>query len=58
VHLNESPQNIEAEMSLLGSILLDKEAVLKVADLLTKMILQKCTEIFMYHDEPMVAMNL
>lgn len=28
------PQNIEAEMSLLGSILLDKEAILKVADLI------------------------
>lgn len=28
------PQNIEAEMSLLGSILLDKEAITKVADIL------------------------
>lgn len=29
------PQNIEAEQSVLGSILLDKDAVLKVADILT-----------------------
>src|SRR3990167_10282695 len=28
------PQNIEAEMSLLGSILLDKEAMLKIADVI------------------------
>ncbi|KKU26430.1 MAG: Replicative DNA helicase [Candidatus Magasanikbacteria bacterium GW2011_GWA2_46_17] len=28
------PQNIEAEMSLLGSLLLDKEAILKVADVI------------------------
>lgn len=28
------PQNLEAEMSLIGSILLDKEAILKVADLI------------------------
>ena len=26
------PQNLEAEMSFLGSILIDKEAMLKVAD--------------------------
>jgi replicative DNA helicase len=29
------PQSIEAEMSLLGSLLIDKEAILKVADLIT-----------------------
>lgn len=29
------PQNIEAEISVLGSILLDKEAIIKVADILT-----------------------
>lgn len=28
------PQNLEAEMSLLGSILLDKEAMLKIADMI------------------------
>jgi replicative DNA helicase len=28
------PQNIEAEMSLLGSILIDKDAIIKVADIL------------------------
>ncbi|MFA6426986.1 MAG: replicative DNA helicase [Candidatus Magasanikbacteria bacterium] len=28
------PQNLEAEMSLLGSILLDKEALLKIADMI------------------------
>ena len=28
------PQNIEAEMSLLGSIFLDKDAILKIADLI------------------------
>lgn len=28
------PQNIEAEMSLLGSLMLDKEAIVKVADLI------------------------
>lgn len=29
------PQNIEAEVSLLGAILLDKEAIVKVADIIT-----------------------
>ncbi len=29
------PQNIEAEQSVLGSLLLDKEAIIKVADLIT-----------------------
>ena len=29
------PQNLEAEMSLLGSILLDKDAILKIADIVT-----------------------
>jgi replicative DNA helicase len=29
------PQNVEAEASLLGSILIDKEAILKVADIVT-----------------------
>ena len=28
------PQSIEAEMSLLGGLMLDKEAIVKVADLL------------------------
>jgi hypothetical protein len=27
------PQSIEAEMSLLGSVLLDKDAMLKIADI-------------------------
>jgi replicative DNA helicase len=30
------PQNIEAEMSLLGSILLDKEAMIKIADMVDR----------------------
>ena len=29
------PQNLEAETSLLGAILLDKEAIFKVADIVT-----------------------
>ena len=29
------PQNLEAEMSLLGSVLLDKEAMLKIVDGIT-----------------------
>ncbi len=29
------PQNIEAEQSILGSILIDKDAITKVADILT-----------------------
>jgi replicative DNA helicase len=29
-----APQNVEAEMSLLGSVLIDKEAIVKIADLL------------------------
>jgi replicative DNA helicase len=29
------PQNLEAEMSLLGSILIDKDAMLKVADVVS-----------------------
>ena len=28
------PQNLEAEMSLLGSILIDKEAMMKIADII------------------------
>ena len=28
------PQNIEAEMSVLGSLMLDKDAVIKIADLI------------------------
>ena len=28
------PQSLEAEMSLLGSLLLDKDAMLKIADLI------------------------
>ncbi len=34
-NLNIPPQNLEAEISLLGAILLDKDAIIKVADLVT-----------------------
>ena len=29
------PQNIEAEQSLLGSLLLDKDAIIKIADIVS-----------------------
>jgi len=34
--INIPPQNVEAEISLLGAILLDKEAIVKVADLVSE----------------------
>lgn len=34
-HIKIPPQNIEAEQSVLGALLIDKEAITKVADLLT-----------------------
>ena len=33
-HVRTPPQNIEAEASVLGSLMLDKDAIIKVADLL------------------------
>ena len=32
-HLRVPPQNIEAEMSVLGSLMLDKDAIIQVADI-------------------------
>lgn len=34
-NMNVPPQNIEAEASLLGSILIDKEAIIKIADIVS-----------------------
>ncbi|HLC94901.1 MAG TPA: DnaB-like helicase N-terminal domain-containing protein, partial [Patescibacteria group bacterium] len=33
-HLRVPPHNLEAETSVLGSLMLDKDAIIKVADLL------------------------
>jgi len=42
------PQNLEAEMSLLGSILIDKEAMLKVADIVGPQDFYKDAHRFLY----------
>jgi len=33
-HLRVPPHNLEAETSVLGSLMLDKDAVIKIADLI------------------------
>ena len=42
------PQNIEMEQSLLGSLLIDKDAIIKVADIITADDFYKDTHRFIF----------
>ena len=46
--INIPPQNIDAEISLLGAILLDKEAIVKVADIVSEIDFYKETHAVVY----------